>query len=199
VTGEDFEFLCGEASPRVARAVCVPPERAGIIRVHILPNVEPADRQLTFEELNPDEPLLEEVAAYLDERRLVGTSLQLLPVKLRGVSVVVNLQASERSELERVEQDVLYALYTYLNPLVGGSPNGLGEGWEFGRALNQGELYGIVRSIEGVEFVKILRVYETDLTTGKQEPKPAGTYLEIGRDELIASGTHIVKAEHREA
>ncbi len=85
------------------------------------------------------------------------------------------------ADLERVEQDVAYALYTYLNPLVGGSTEGLGEGWEFGRALNQGELYGIVRKIEGVEFIKILRVYETDLATGKQDPKPAGSYLEIGR------------------
>ena len=33
----------------------------------------------------------------------------------------------------------------------------------------------------GVEFIKILRVYETDLATGKQDPKPAGSYLELGR------------------
>jgi hypothetical protein len=81
---------------------------------------------------------------------------------------------------------------------VGGSPTGPGLGWEFGRALNQGELFGIVHSIEGVEFVKILRVYETDLKTGKQESKPAGTFLPLESDELIASGTHIVKAEHPE-
>jgi predicted phage baseplate assembly protein len=198
VTTEDFEFLCGEATPRVARAVCVPPGEDGLVRVHILPEVSPADRQLTLEELSPDESLLAEVGAYLDERRLIGTTVELTPVKLHGVSVVVNLQASASADLERVEQDVAYALYTYLNPLVGGSVDGLGEGWEFGRALNQGELYGVVRSIEGVEFIKILRVYETDLATGKQEPKPAGSYIEIGEDEVIASGTHIVKAERPE-
>ena len=60
------------------------------------------------------------------------------------------------------------------------------------------ELYGVVRSIAGVEFIKILRVYETDLKTGKQEPKPAGSYIEIGEDEVIASGTHIIKAERAE-
>jgi predicted phage baseplate assembly protein len=198
VTTEDFEFLCGEASPRVARAVCVPPGEDGMLRVHILPMVAPADRQLSVDELSPDEPLLTEVAEYLDERRLIGTTMELLPVKLRGVSVVVNLQASHNADLERVEQDVAYALYTYLNPLVGGSTEGLGEGWEFGRSLNQGELYGIVRSIEGVEFIKILRVYETDLETGKQDPKPAGSYIEIGPDEVIASGSHIIKAERPE-
>ena len=196
VTAEDFEFLCGEASPRVARAVCVPPNGDGAIRVHILPVATPPDRQLSFAELSPDEALFAEVAAYLDERKLVGTSVQLLPVKLRGVSAVVNLQAVPGADLQRIEQDVAYALYAYLNPLVGGSPDGLGEGWEFGRPLNQGELYGVVRGIDGVDFVKILRVYETDLRTGKQEPKPAGSYIELGPDELIASGTHIVKAEH---
>jgi hypothetical protein len=46
--------------------------------------------------------------------------------------------------------------------------------------------------------VKILRVYETDLKTGKQDSKPAGTHVALEPDELIASGTHIVKAEHPE-
>jgi predicted phage baseplate assembly protein len=198
VTPDDFEFLSGEASPRVARAVCLPPGEDGMVRVHILPMVAPADRQLSLEELSPDEGLLTEVAEYLDERKVIGMSLELLPVKLRGVSVVVNVQASYNADLERVEQDVSYALYTYLNPLVGGSTEGHGDGWEFGRALNQGELFGIVRKIEGVDFIKILRVYETDLATGKQDPKPAGSYLEIGGDELVASGSHIVKAERAE-
>ena len=68
-----------------------------MVRVHILPRVAPADRQLTLDELMPDEELLTEVAEYLDERRLIGMSVELLPVKLRGVSVVVNLQASPRT------------------------------------------------------------------------------------------------------
>ncbi len=51
VTPDDFEFLCGEASPRVARAVCLPPGEDGMVRVHILPTVAPADRQLSLDEL----------------------------------------------------------------------------------------------------------------------------------------------------
>jgi predicted phage baseplate assembly protein len=198
VTAEDFEFLAGQASQRVARAFCVPPENGGAVRLHLLPRVEPADRRLESHELVPDEALFEEVAAHLDERRLLGTTVELVPARLRGVSVVVNLQASARSDLDRVEQDVAYALYTYLNPLCGGSPDGIGEGWEFGRALNQGELYGIVHAVDGVEFVKILRVYEADLETGKQAAKQAGTHIILEQDELIASTTHVVKAERAE-
>ena len=47
VTAEDFEFLCGEASPRVARAVCLPPGDGGAVPLHIVPRVDPADRLLT--------------------------------------------------------------------------------------------------------------------------------------------------------
>jgi predicted phage baseplate assembly protein len=199
VTAEDFEFLAGEASPRVARAVCVAPAEGEAVQLRLLPRVDPADRRLTIDELTPDERMLDEVGSYLDERRLVGTSVQLLPVRFRGISVVVQLQAEPLADLGRVEQEVLQALYTYLNPLVGGSPEGPAEGWPFGRALNQGELYGIVHAVGGVEFVKILRLYETDLRTGEQAAKPTASHLALEPDEVIASGNHIVKAVHRAA
>jgi predicted phage baseplate assembly protein len=198
VTASDFEVLAREASPRIARAACVPPQDGGPVRVHLLPRVDPPDRKLSNDELVPTEELFGEVGAYIDERRLIGTTVELAPMKLRGMSVVVNLQAEPRTDLGRIEDEVSYALYTYLNPLVGGRLDGVGEGWELGRALNQGELYGIVHGVPGVDFVKILRVYETDMATGKQEAKPAGTHIQLEPDETIASATHIVKAEHRE-
>ena len=129
---------------------------------------------------------------------MIGTTVDVLPVRLRGVSVVVNLQAEPQAGLQRVEEEVLQALYTYINPLVGGSPTGPGSGWPFGRLLNQGELYQIVHSVEGVQFVKILRVYETDLRTGEQSPQPAGSHLMLEPDELLASATHVVRAVHPE-
>ena len=102
------------------------------------------------------------------------------------------------ADTARVEEDVAHALYTYLNPLVGGNATGPGSGWPFGRALNQGELYGVVHAVEGVEFVRILRIYETNLETGEQSAKPGGTHIVLEPDELLASGQHIVKATHRE-
>ncbi len=198
VTAEDFEFLAGEASPRVARAVCIPPRDGGPVPLHLVPRIHPADRRLHFDELMPDESLLEEVAEYLDDRRLIGTMVELKPCRYRGLSVVVNLQARPLADTARVEQDVAHALYTYLNPLVGGDATGPGQGWPFGRALNQGELYGVVHAVDGVEFVRILRIYETNLETGEQSAKPAGTHIVLEPDELMASGLHIVKATHRE-
>jgi hypothetical protein len=175
-----------------------PPDTVGVARIHLVPRIEPADRLLTLDELTPDEELFGQVAAYLDERRLIGTRVELLPARYRGVSIVVNLQASLRADPRRVEEDVTQALYTYLNPLVGGAMEGEGTGWEFGRALNQGELYGVIHKVEGVDFVKILRVYETDLKSGEQQPKQAGSHIPLEADELIASGRHLVRAEHQE-
>lgn len=199
VTADDFEFLCGEASPRVARALCVePPNTVGVARIHLVPRIEPAERQLELAELIPDDALFQQVSDYLDERRLVGTRVELVPASFRGVSVVVNLQANLRADPRRVEEDVTTALYTYLNPLVGGAMEGAGAGWAFGRALNQGELYGVIHGVDGVDFVKILRIYETDLTTGEQQPKQAGSHIPLAEDELVASARHVVKAEHPE-
>ena len=199
VTAEDFEFLVSQASSRVGRTICLAPANpTDAIRVHILSRVAPADRRLSYEELTPDESLFGEVEGYLDGRRVIGTTVHLLPVRLRGVSVVVNLQAEPQTVLQRVEEEVLQALYTYLNPLVGGSAAGPGSGWPFGRLLNQGELYQIVHSVEGVQFVKILRVYETNMATGEQSPQPAGSHIALEPDELIASGMHVVRAVHPE-
>jgi predicted phage baseplate assembly protein len=200
VTAEDFEFLCGEASPRVARARCLEPANGSrAVRVHIIPRVEPAERELKLDEITPDETLMREVAAYLDERRMVGTRVELLPARVRGVSVVVSLQASLRADIARVEYDVAHALYVYLNPLVGGSLDGPADGWGFGRTLNVGELYGIVHAVAGVDFVKVLRVYETNLATHEQSSQPAASHILLDPDEVIASARHIVRAEHQAA
>jgi predicted phage baseplate assembly protein len=199
VTAEDFEYLCHEASPLVARARCLEPrEGSSAVRVHIVPRIEPADRELPLDELVPGEDLMARVARHLDERRLIGTRVELLPARFRGVSAVVSLQASLRADPRRVEFEVARALQIYLNPVIGGSLDGEGTGWGFGRPLNVGELYGVVHSTPGVDFVKVLRVYETDLATGRQADQPAASHLALAPDELIASGRHVVRAEHQE-
>jgi predicted phage baseplate assembly protein len=198
VTAEDFEFLATEATPRVARAQRVPDDQPGVT-LRILPRVDPADRRLTVEELTPDEHLLERVERYLDARKLVGTPLRLAPMRFRAVSVVVNLQASPRADIHRIEREVRRSLYVYLNPLIGGTAGAIGAGWPAGRSLNQGELYAIVHAFEGVEFVKILRLYEMNLQTGEQAAKAAGRQIVIEPDEVIASGEHIVRVVRREA
>ncbi|MGO9973792.1 MAG: putative baseplate assembly protein [Solirubrobacteraceae bacterium] len=137
VTAEDYEFLATEATPRVARARRVNDGVPGVA-LQILPRVDPANRRLTIEELTPDKPLLDEIDRYLDARKLVGTPVRLDSMRFRAVSVVVNLQASPRADVQRIERDVRQSLYEYLNPLIGGTAGSRGDGWPAGRSLNQG-------------------------------------------------------------
>ena len=197
VTAEDYEFLATEATPRVARALRVADEQPGVT-LRILPRVDPADRRLTFEELTPDALLLEQIARYLDARKLPGTPVRLEPMRFRAISVVVNLQASPRSDAQRIEQHVRRQLYTYLNPMIGGSPGATGSGWPPGRSLNQGELYAIMHAFDAVETVKILRLYEMNLETGEQGSKAAGRQVLIEPDEVVVSGDHVVRVARRE-
>jgi predicted phage baseplate assembly protein len=194
ITAQDYEFLAIEASPRVARAIRVQDGQPGVA-LGILPRIDPANRRLTIDELTPEPELFDDVSRYLNARKFPGTALRLTPVRLRGVSVVVNLEASPRADVERVEHGVSDALYAYLNPLIGGGA----AGWPFGRPLNQGALYAIVLAVAGVESIRILRLYEVNLTTGERSSKPAGRQIALAPDELIASGAHVVRVARREA
>ena len=75
-----------------------------------------------------------------------------------------------------------------------GRPDGPGAGWPAGRAVGQGELFGIVYGISGVQSVNVLRMYETNLRTGEQAAQPVDSHLPIEPDEMVASGRHFVRA-----
>jgi predicted phage baseplate assembly protein len=195
VTADDFEFLAAEATPRVARAVCGPSADSGAVVVRVIPLVFDPDRYLGYEELLPGDELLAEVGAYLDERRLIGTTVHLLPGRFRGLTAVVDIQVDPWSDPTRVELDVAHALYRYLNPLVGGPA---ADGWPAGRAVNHGELYGVVHAVTGVEFVQLLHTYESDPVTGEQAAQATASQIVLDWDELIASGHHVVRARREQ-
>jgi predicted phage baseplate assembly protein len=197
VTREDFEDLSRVASARVARAHCVPVGDAGVPCVYLVPKVvqSPAARRLDPRELKGDRDLLGDVKRSLDECRLVGTTVCLAIARFRAVRVAVRAVASPSTEAKGVEDRILDALYTYLNPLVGGSVQGEGDGWEFGRTLRQGELYPIVHGLEGVHKILLLNVYEVKLETGEVIRGPLTEDLKLGLGDLIASGRHRVKVD----
>jgi hypothetical protein len=112
--------------------------------------------------------------------------------------VVVNLQVGPRADAPRIERHVTEQLYTYLNPMIGGSPGGVVGGWPPGRSLNQGELYAIMHAFDAVEAVKILRLYEMNIETGEQGSKAAGRQVLLEPDEVVASGDHVVRVARRE-
>lgn len=194
VTASDYSVLARAASRRVARARCVAPTAGQPeVVVGILPTVPNPAERIVPGDLLPSEELLVDVAKFLDERRLLGTQLRLAPITLRGVTVVVEIEAGPRADRQGLVQKVTAALNRYINPYVGGAVKGAGEGWEFGHALGVAEVEVVARAVPGVIDVSILRLYATDLTTGEVEPRPVDGRLEIGADELVASAEHLVR------
>jgi predicted phage baseplate assembly protein len=194
VTATDHAVLARQASQLVARARCVAPEPGQPARVRILPVVSRPAERIEPAELLPSEELLDTVAGHLDEYRLLGAQIEVTPMVLRGVTVVAEVRAEPGADLIEVERHVEGALYRYVNPYVGGSLSGEGEGWDYGRALAVGEVEVVVREVPGVRELTILRLYATDLASGKPDGHPIRGQLEIGADELLASAEHLVRA-----
>lgn len=193
VTRADFERLCVEADERVARARCLPAQDGQTTRVYILPRVDAPVRALTCAELVPGRELLQRVADYLDERRLVGTTIEVAPPRYRLIRVAVRALADRASDGEDLQQRILAVLYRYVNPVVGGSTHGTESGWQFGRTLRHGELHLVVREVQGVREVDFVRVYEEDLASRQNVPIEGD--LDLAPDEVIASGAHSVKVD----
>ena len=132
VTAEDFEYLAGEASPRVARAVCVPPDEA--MRSPCASCLTfSADRRL--ESTSGSRRAAARVGRNaLDERRLLAL-LCLSPVRLRVVER--RRRASDRARAIRAHPRADAArAHRFLNPLVG-EPLLPRIGREFGRTLTR--------------------------------------------------------------
>jgi predicted phage baseplate assembly protein len=197
VTADDYEVLARQASRRVARARCQA-LRQGEAALYILPYVPEPARLISYAELDPPEDLLRHVSQHLDEMRLLGSTLRVLPMGLCGVSVVANVEPAAGSEPAQVERRVAAALYRYLNPYVGGDLAGEGKGWRFGRPLHPEEVGLAIRAVAGVQEILWLRLYRTDLVTGTPESRPAQGQIEPGPDELVASAKHVIRAQRRE-
>jgi predicted phage baseplate assembly protein len=195
ITASDFEQLCLVASRGSAvRAHCLA-DGPGSVRVLAVPRVDRPARPLSLDELTLDPATRIAIEEYLDNRRLVGVSVSVGAPRYRGVTAVVSVVAAPGTDAKGLQRLIEDRLHTYLNPVIGGNPAGSGSGWEFGRSLAHGELRPIVQAIEGVQQIHVLRVYPTDLSTGREEPAPLDGDLTLAPDELISSGMHRVRVE----
>jgi predicted phage baseplate assembly protein len=189
VTAGDYEMIARQAAPAAARIRCVPAVagEAGAVRVLVVPDAvaDEGDR-LRFEQLIPAEQMLAAISQALDERRLIGTRLVVQPPNYQGVTVVARL-TTRSSDAERVREEALEALFRYLNPLRGGAD---GTGWPFGRAVQYGEMFGVLQRVPGVAVVEELRLFPADPITGRRGA-PAER-VDVDPDALVFSHQHQV-------
>lgn len=199
VTIADHEQLALEATPELARVRCLAVGEDGRpvaddapvagVRVLLVPAVGPdAEGRIPFEQLVPSPTLLERVREHLDERRMVGARIQLAPPRYLGVTVVLQVRARPRADVDEVQARVLEALHGWFDPLRGGPE---GDGWPFGRPVVLGEVHSVVGRLEGVDLVEDARVFPADPITGQRGA--AATRIDVDADSLVVSYGHQVR------
>lgn len=167
VTAEDFENLAVEASGGVARARCLQPRAVGaagapppgVVQLFLVPAVpscaEHTDRdceeRIERTQLQPARGLIDEVAGFLDERRLLTTEVQIGAPEYRWVAVHARIKARPEADHDQIQREACKRLYRFLNPLVGGHD---GTGWPFGQALYLSQVYAILQGLPGVQYIE---------------------------------------------
>jgi predicted phage baseplate assembly protein len=193
VTAEDYEHICREAAPEVARVRCLTGDdgaEAGVVKVLLVPAVPTDTSRLPFESLVPADETLERVTRRLDESRVIGTRIMVEPPVYRGVTIVAKLRARPRTDPRRLQDQALDALFKYFHPTIGGPE---GTGWPFGRPVVSGEVFSTLQALRGTEMVDEVRIFGADPVTG--ERGKATDRLEVEPSALVFSYDHQVLVE----
>jgi predicted phage baseplate assembly protein len=197
VTEADYEFLARQALPgAIGRVKCLQPRAAegrvagrvdpSLVYVLVIPRMNfPAgrlDRELL--KIKPEDKAT--LTAYLDERRLLTTRVDVRDPAYYWVSIEVQLRAAPNAQPTKVEADVLARLYAFINPLTGGPEK---NGWPFGRSIYLSDIYPCLQGIADVLFVRSVEMYPVQEDGRRGNPVES---IELVAHGVVASALHHV-------
>ncbi len=190
VTPSDYEQLALEASPKVARARCVPAAApADPVKVLLVPASDREPQAFTLDDFALTDEVYEVVAAHLDARRTVGATVAVTAPFYQGVSVVVRLRAVPGRSPVAVRERVSATLAGFLSPLTGG---GRETGWPFDTPVTAPMLVSVLEELDGVAGVDELALFEYDLRNERrlgdavdQITLEPGSLFLAGRNQVV--------------
>lgn len=162
ITADDYKRLVADTPGlRVGRVEVLPRFRPqqrqtdvlGVVSVMVLPG------QDAVRPPNPraDRPFLENVYAFLDARRPLGTELYVIGCEYVPLGISVGVTLAEGAGRESVLSAVRDGLRRFLWPLEGGGV--LGSGWPLGENVRERELAAAVARVTGVTSVPSLKLF----------------------------------------
>lgn len=189
VTVSDFERLAGEADSRVARVRCLAPEKPGDpVRLFVVPNVKRRAESLVLDDFALPDDMIARIAGYLDERRVLGSTIEIGTPYYQGVTVASLVTAQPGRPAQLVRDRCQRALYDYINPVTGGADR---QGWSFETDLNSSAVFQVLEAVEGVDKVDEVLFFEYDLRN--HERMGFGKELvKLSSDSLFLSTGHQV-------
>lgn len=189
VTARDFERLTLEASSEVARVRCLSPVRSGDpVRLLVVPRVAGRPEDHRLDDFALDDDLVAAITNHLEPRRLLGTTVDLGTPYYQGITVAALLRAFPGRPASLVRQRALDLLYEVLDPLVGGPSE---QGWPFDADANASSLGELLETVDGVERVEEVLLFEGDLRTGTRHG-PGRELVRLDPQSLFLSMAHQV-------
>ncbi|WP_026425193.1 putative baseplate assembly protein [Actinokineospora inagensis] len=188
VTAHDYEELTKGASPQVARVRCAEdPDSPNGVRVLVVPDI-PTTGELSFGWLKLPDRLRADVERTLSARRCLGARVVVEPPFYQGVTVVARLRSRPKVVAEGLTERATRALHDYLNPISGGPD---GDGWPFGRPVQEGEMFAVLQRLDGVEMVEDVMLFAANSVTGERGNRVQR--IDIAGDALVFSYQHQVR------
>jgi len=198
VTADDYEFLTLDAfRGEIARACCLQTplgasgaEQAGPGQVYILVIPQLPDEEsatyIPLARLALPPALQQRIMAFLDERRLLTTTLQVQAPAYKRVRVDARVVARPEANERRLREEIGAALNRFVNPLKGGPD---GTGWPFGRELYLSDLYSCIQKVDGLLNVQNIDLYWID---EQDRAHQADRKIDLLAHEVIVSDIHHV-------
>lgn len=112
------------------------------------------------------------VEAFLEPRRLLTTRVHVVTPRAVPVRVRLTLRLLPDWKIDQVKQPAIDAIGRYLDPIVGRG----GTGWPLGRNVYVSEIYRLLDTLPGVDFVR---------RTIAPDPDDPGKSVEL--DELVTT------------
>ena len=189
VTVSDFERLTAQADSRVGRVRCLAPVEPGDpVRLLVVPAIEHPPEMLQLDHFALPDDMITRIGAYLDDRRILGSKVEVGTPYYQGVTVAALVSARPGRPPSLVQDRAMRTLYDFINPLTGGAE---GLGWAFDVDLNAASIFQLLEAVEGVERVDEVLFFEYDLRN--QERMGFGKELvKLAPDSLFLSTNHQV-------
>jgi predicted phage baseplate assembly protein len=195
VTSGDYEYLAMAAAPgEIGRVFALQPPNStlGEVKVLIIPRIQDASAYIEPDALTVDADVRAAVEAYLDERRLLTTRLDVTQPAYYWVGTRVRLRASDHADPEKVKEAATQRLFEFINPLTGGND---GKGWTFGRDLHDSDIIVALQNVPGIDFIRSVELFPVTMRDGEATYGDAEKVIETVAHGVVVSYRHDVKVD----
>jgi predicted phage baseplate assembly protein len=189
ITRSDYERLCAEV-PGVGRAHCLLPAQSdgnippGSVRVILVPEMDDQHAALAPESFTPSADLVRAVSGYLDDRKILGTTIAYGQPEVVWVEIDAHIRVATVEEATTAQERAIRQLRGYMHPTKGGEG---GAGLRFGGSVTESQVAGLLQRLPGVSYVERvrLRVQGSDRNVTRAQA-PGHGILALGRCYVLA-------------